>query len=76
MRRRIVTPAKNSKRQTAPSKFHFSSEQQTENVTTADRENQSTANNISSKFKMISIFCKTKNSKSKENLRKKLMSLK
>ena len=40
---------RNSKRPEAPSTIHFGSKQQTENVTTADIENQSMANDISSK---------------------------
>ena len=53
----IQNPAKqlqllqrNSKRPEAPSTIHFSSEQQPHNVSTADKENQSMANGISSKF--------------------------
>ena len=53
---KIQSPAKqlsllqrNSKRPETPSTIHFGSKQQTENVTTSDKENQSMANDISSK---------------------------
>ena len=40
---------KNSKPQTPPASIQFSSEQQTDNITTVDKENQSMIDNINSK---------------------------